>query len=50
MAKLQSFAWHFSLKLIKIDRCVGTHRQFIKKKRQKICEFPKKALPLPPLS
>ena len=22
-------------------RCVGTHRQFIKKKRQKICEFPK---------
>ncbi len=24
-------------------RCVGTHRQFIKKKRQKICEFPKKA-------
>ena len=46
----QSIARIFMLTFYKIHGCVGTQRRFIEKKRQNVCEFPKKPLPLHSLS
>ena len=46
----QSIAHIFMLTFYKIHGCVGTQRRFIEKKRQNVCEFPKKPLPLHSLS